>query len=712
MSASLTATLLLTAPACSDENGDDTAERSPEPSRTTEPAVPAWEVTTAPEEVTIDTAGATVSLRTAPFSMAVTDPTGAVVADAADGGPFVVRDGVVHPVADATVTSAEPEGVVLAVRFDDSSGGTLSLTPGAEESVRVELQAEDPTGVTEWGQTFALADGEAVYGLTERIVDDRDASEIHPVEAGTLDRRGERVTMWVTPTMSGYAPFHQSSKRWGMLVEGTMPGTYDIGATDPERFEVRYEVSPGTGGGSYLLLLGDHPAMLSQYTALTGRPPVPPEAVFTHWRGRDEEPVGPTASWHGVEMNASVAQDLAEYERRGLEPGIYHFDRPWAGGTQGYGELRFDPERFPNASAMLEAMHDAGWKAQVWMSPWVLDEAGATAEANGWLAPRSERALDLTNPEAVAWQQDRIVEFLEGPEGRFVDGLFLDRGDEPDVSSEHTDVYADGRTGREIHNAYPLLYAEAYREALDRARPDGSGWEIIRPAWAGTQAHALRWGGDTPSREGLTIPEVPNTGPSTDLGLRSVLVSMQRAAFMGTSWWGSDIGGYSPWADRDLYARWIQVGALSPLMRFHGQGGAPWRMTDGGPSTDAELADIYARYVRLHHSLAPYLRELGDEASETGLTPVRPLVFTWPDEPVAVDRWDEWTLGRDVLVAPVWRSGERSRTVWIPPGRWVDAWEQDTVVEGPAEITVEAPLDELPLFVREGSPVLDELAIP
>jgi alpha-D-xyloside xylohydrolase len=654
--------------------------------------------------VSIVTGDAEVVLAQAPFSMSVQDRTGPVVTSVPSAGPFLVRNGTRHAVATSRVVRASNRSVVLDVGFDDRSTGTLQLSPATGGSIRVALRAGDSSGVTGWGDVLGLAADEAIYGLTERIVDDRTASEIVPVEAGSLDRRGERVSMWVTPTMSGYAPFHQSSRRYGLLVDGTMPGVYDVGRADPGRLDLQFEVAPGSAGGSFHLFLGDHARILDQYTALTGRAPVPPPVVFRHWRGRDEEPVGPPATWHGIDINASVAADLTAYEQAGIPAGIYHFDRPWAVGTQGYGDFRFDPVRFPNAASMLREMRRSGWRVEVWVSPWVLDAAGAQARANGWLAPRSDRSLDLTNPHAVAWQQNRLLTFLHGPEGRFVDGLFLDRGDESDVSSEASDVYADGRTGREIHNAYPVLYARTYRTALEWARPDGDGFLMARPAYTGTQALAMRWGGDTPSREGITIPEVPNTGPSTDLGLRSVLISMQRAAFMGTPYWGSDIGGYSPWIDRDLYARWMEVGSVSPLMRFHGQGGTPWSVTGDG-SSDPELLGIYRRYVRLHHALTPYLERLAREANRTGMTLVRPLVFTWPGLPAAQNRWDEWTLGPDLLAAPVWRSGQRSRSVWIPPGEWVDTADRSRVVRGPAEITVDAPLATLPLFARRGSAV-------
>ena len=193
----------------------------------------------------------------------------------------------------------------------------------------------------------------------------------------------------------------------------------------------------------------------------------------------------------------------------------------------------------------------------------------------------------------------------------------------------------------------------------------------------------MTWGGDTHSREGVLIPERPDTGPSTDLGLRSVLVSLQRCAFMGLPYWGSDIGGYSDFGDREVFARWIEVGALSPLMRFHGKGtDAPWDMPTE-PKVDQEMIDIYRRYVVLHHALADYQQRLARDAHRTGAPLVRPLVFNYPNDPNVADRWDEWLLGNDLLVAPVWQSGARSRAVYLPKGKWVDFWDRSRVVRGP-----------------------------
>lgn len=641
-----------------------------------------------------------IRLRSSPFSITVVDGDGPI---SRSTGPYVVRDGERHGVTAARLDdNAGPDHMTFGLTFDDDHTGDLTLRHVTPETVAFELTLDDPAGVTGWGQRIDLAAGERIYGLTERTVSDLIDSEIEPTADGTLDRRGEVVTMSIVPTISAYAPFFHSSAGYGMLVDGTQPGSYDVGVTAPDVLDVEF----AGADASWHLFVGDHPTILREHTALTGRTPVPPDYVFRHWRGRDEFEVGPTVEYQGVELNAELADELRHYDELGLPvPGVFHLDRPWGTGPEGYGQLEFDPERWGDAQGMLQLLQDRGSHPFVWISNWAIGERGREARRLGYLAPGSDRALDFTNPDAAQWYRDGLTEFLAG-EGELVDGFFIDRGDEPDVPSDPDDVYADGRRGDEIHNAYPVLMQENVRRALDEARPE-DGFAIARAAYTGTQALVATWGGDTHSRDGFQIPEVPATGESTDLGLRSVLVSIQRAAFLGLPFWGSDIGGYSEFADREVYGRWIQVGALSPLMRFHGKGSdLPWDMPTE-PRDDAEMTEIYARYIRLHESLVPYLVDLAQEAHDTGLTPVRPLVFRWPDQPEAGDAWDQWLLGDDLLVAPVWRSGARARQVWFPPGRWVDVFDRDTVIEGPVTRRVQAPLDVLPLYAAEGSDVLD-----
>jgi alpha-D-xyloside xylohydrolase len=650
-----------------------------------------------------------VEIMLEPLAITMSATRGAIVGEVPAGGLYLKRGEASAPVP---VANAEPTDLArcalrLRATFADGTTGEVTLQAHAGDTVSVSLAFNDAT-ITHWGERLSTTPDELVYGLTERTVDDFGASELTPQAVGTLNRKGERVSMFVRPTISAYAPFYQSSKGYGLLVDGTMPGVYDLGASDPAVLSFEYEIDPQARAGRYFVFPGDHYAQSDAYSRLAGRPFVPPNEVFLHWRGRDVAEFGPPVAVDGVPVNPTIADDLLNYERYDIPVGIYHFDRPWAEGTVGYGAFRFDPQRFPDAEAMFDVMTRRGWTNQVWVSEWVLDERAARAREQGWIAPGSDRELDLTNPAAVRAFERELVAFLDGP-GRHVDGFFVDRSDEI-VPSDPDDVYHDGRNGRQIHNAYPVMLQRAVRRSVVDAR-GRDGWAIARAAYTGTARYSMTWGGDTHSREGVLIPEQPDTGPSTDLGLRSVLVSIQRSAFMGLPYWGSDIGGYSDFGDREVFARWIEVGAASPLMRFHGKGtDAPWDMPTE-PNVDQEMIDIYRRYVVLHHALAGYQQRLAREAHRTGAPLVRPLVFNYPDDPNVADRWDQWLLGDDLLVAPVWQSGARSRAVYLPEGKWVDFWDRSRVVEGRVELTEDVPLGKLPLFVKQGSRLLQSKAL-
>ena len=623
-----------------------------------------------------------------------------------DGGGLYLKrgaDAAPVPVARAEPAALRRCGLGLEATFADGTIGRVTIAAHGRDTFSLELAFDDPT-VTHWGERLATTEDELIYGLTERIVSDYRISELEPEEVGSLNRKGEIVEMYVRPTISAYAPYYHSSEGYGLLVDGTMPGVYDLGATDPAQLALEFELDPQAQAARYFVFAGDHYAINDAYSRLTGRPDLPPPIVFKHWRGRDEAVIGPPVEVDGVPLNPTIADDLTHYAEYDIPAGVYHFDRPWGIGTEGYGDFVFDEVRFPDPEAMLRLMRELGWRPTVWISEWALDGRAAEAREQGWLAPGSEREIDLTNPDAVRWLEDDIVEFLTRGPGRSVDGFFIDRTEEI-VPSEADDVFADGRNGRQLHNEYPVLLQQIVKRALDEARGP-KGWAIARAAYTGSAQYTMTWGGDTRSREGIAVPEQPDGGATTDLGLRSVLISLQRAAFLGLPFWGSDIGGYSNFGDREVFARWIQVGAASPLMRFHGKGtDAPWDMPTE-PRFDQEVLDIYRTYVELHHALQPYLVQLSKEAHRTGAPVARPLVYDYPGDPQVVDRWDQWLLGDDLLVAPVWQSGVRERSVYLPKGRWVDFWDRSQVHAGGRELTLDVPLDVLPLFVKQGSPLL------
>jgi alpha-glucosidase (family GH31 glycosyl hydrolase) len=631
-------------------------------------------------------------------------------------------DARIEAVTRVAAAAALPDGVELSLASSAGGAARLELRFSTERTARLELAPEDPATLVALGAAFASPADERIYGLTERLRDSPPIAEeagieipvddIRPPEVGGLDRRGERVEMLVRPTQSLYAPFFQSSRGFGLEVAGSAIGAFDLAASDPGIVSLRFEVGNAPESRRLVIHLIDgpgHPRILEEYAALHGAPFVPPRWAFHHWKWRGELPRGPVAELDGVTLNAEVVDDLVMYEELGFPPGVYLFDRPVLAGEYGFARFEWDEERLPHPREMLAALRRRGWRILLWSSLFACGsgpfDLGTEAFRRGFLAPGPAVAprcadvggqnfiLDPTNAEAARWFEDLLAGFVAAND---LDGVKLDRGEEH-IPTGATDVWADGRTGREVRNDYPTLQARLHHDAMARHRPDGDFLVFTRSGYTGTPRWAIAWGGDTAGSESF------GAGPGTDLGLRAAIIQQQRAAFLGYPVWGSDTGGYYPFKDRELFARWLEFSAYSGLMEIGGVGSrAPWAMPTE-PAYDEELIAIYRRFTTLRAELVPYLVAAAEEARARGLPLVRPLVFAWPDDPEVGDLWDEYLLGPDLLVAPVWRLGGRARSVYLPAGSWTDVRFPERTYTGPVRIEVEVPLDHIPVYRRGGA---------
>jgi alpha-D-xyloside xylohydrolase len=661
-----------------------------------------------------------VRVRANPYAIRIFHKGRLVTLEDRAGGVFYERDGVVHRLGAVRSVEKILAGASLAVATDEGQDATVTLRIIRRRTLEVAVTPPAPETVTAIGDRFRSPRNEVIYGLTERLRDspsiappaiDVPRDDVMPVAVGSLDRRGETVEMVVRPTFSLYAPFYQSSRGYGLVVAGTTFGRFDVAASDPRIVSFRFETgtTPESRRLVFHVLLGpDHATILDQYTALTGLAFVPPDWAFLNWRWRDELAAGPTAALDGVQVNAQVAEDVLMYERLGIPPGVYLFDRPVLEGEFGFARFVFDETRLPNSVSMLASLRARGYRIGTWSSTWACGsdpgDNGLEAQLFGFLAPGpggtphcadlggQNFILDPTSAGFSYWR-DKIRAFVEAYD---IDVIKLDRGEEH-IPSEATDVWADGRTGREVRNDYPNLQAALHNFALHAAK-DTDFVLFSRPGYTGTQRYAVFWGGDIPGSEQFGL------GAGTDLGLRSAIISQQRAAFMGFPIWGSDTGGYYEFRDREVFARWIEFSAFSGIMEIGGKGThAPWDMPTA-PAYDQEMIDIYRRYAQLRVRLLPYIVAAAAEA-ERGLPIVRPMPFFDRRDPKLRDLWDQYMFGPDLLVAPVWKVGERSRKVYLPRGRWRSYWSPGKVLRGRRTITVDAPLDTIPVFVRAGAQV-------
>ncbi len=461
----------------------------------------------------------------------------------------------------------------------------------------------------------------------------------------------------------------------GLVLDSRQRSRFLICSEDAGVLEIQAACELVSGGGCearLLVLPGPTPKdVVRRYTAIFHRPNPVPRWAFGPWVAFVGEPLDVAKA-----AQALVANDIAA-------TAVWDQD--------------FDDYGHPDLTAMAEALHGLGLRVLTYFNTFLKE--GTTeyeeAVARGFVPTREDESpyrfamitstatlVDLTNPEARDWMADRLRRAWD----RGVDGWMADYAEwiAPDMHLH------DGRTGVEYANLYPVDWARLNHEVLMEKRPDPeSALFFSRSGYLGSNEYLrVVWAGDQ-----LT---------SFDLldGLASVIPYGTSLGLSGVSAYGHDIAGYTgvvaPPSSKELYFRWTEVGAWSPVMRTH-RGltyDDNWNW-DSDPDTIA----LFRRYALLHLRLLPYLEALHAEAVATGVPAMRHAVLEFPEWEGAARAHHEYLLGPSVLVAPVVEEGATSRTVSLPPGVWY-AWEDATLAGD--TVTVKAPLEEVPVFLRAG----------
>jgi alpha-D-xyloside xylohydrolase len=311
-----------------------------------------------------------------------------------------------------------------------------------------------------------------------------------------------------------------------------------------------------------------------------------------------------------------------------------------------------------------------------------------------------EAFFDATNPGAreFVWSKAKQNYYDKG-----IHIFWLDEA-EPEYSAYDYDNYRY-HLGPvlQVGNLYPVKYAQTFYEGMAREGQKDI-LNLIRCAWAGSQRFGtLLWSGDI---------------DTTFESLRNQLAIGLTIGLSGIPWWTTDIGGFSGGdqndpAYRELLIRWFQFGAFCPVFRLHGdrKNGIPWDNArqipgSGGPnevwSYGEQAYDILSANIRMRERMLPYIAELMREAHEKGAPPMRPVFYDFPKDNAAWSVEDEFMFGPDVLVAPILSLGQRKRQVYLPAGaRWKQAYT-GKVFEGGQTVEADAPLERLPVFIRDG----------
>jgi alpha-glucosidase (family GH31 glycosyl hydrolase) len=433
-------------------------------------------------------------------------------------------------------------------------------------------------------------------------------------------------------------------------------------------------------------------ALVQRNAEIVGLPPVPPMWLFGVWKTSVGGPAEVQAEMQRLrDMKVPVSA-------------VFAFDAVDSEANLGWPFVTFAGRQagsYPDPRGFTDSLHAMGLKVlnyftadfhvdrRNYLEPATHGFLVKTQDGRVYIHPGFQVAwLDYSDPDAVVWwtrSWQRALNDLG------YDGGMLDLGEliPADASLE------DGTTGLQSHNRYPLLYAQSAWQAASQARPDGDFALLLRSGALGAQSfQSAQWNGDA-----LMRWQAPD-------GLASMVPAALSFGLSGFPFWHTEVAGYvqsdlSHDDERELWLRWVQLASWTSLLRDH--------LGDHQRSPidvwlDDGTINAFRGAARVHASLLPYLYSLAAEASQTGVPIMRYLPMEVPDDPRAWQEEQSYFLGPHFLVAPVVEAGATTRTVYLPPGEWVDYW-RGTIYAGGRQVTVPAPVDASgpPVFARAGA---------
>ncbi|WP_405633012.1 alpha-xylosidase [Streptomyces sp. NBC_01174] len=572
------------------------------------------------------------------------------------------RDGAVTELTSGPLTLRTDDDGPWGITFLDGDGRRLTGVDPKGTAF-----ATTPDGVHHMIAQLALDVGENVYGLGERFT--------------PYVKNGQSVDIWQADggTSSELAykniPFYLSSRGYGVFVNHPGKVSFEVGSESVG--QVQFSVEDQSL--EYYIVAGPTPKdVLSRYTALTGRPALPPAWSFGLWL---------TTSFCTSYDEATVTSFVDGMAERGIPLSVFHFDCFWMREYQ-WSDFLWDPEVFPDPEGMLARLKERGLRISMWINPYIAQKSALFAEgaAHGYLVKRPNgdiwqwdlwqpgmALVDFTDPAARAWYADKLRALLD----QGVDCFKTDFGERIPTDV----VWHDGSDPERMHNYYAQIYNRTVFELLEKERGTGEAVLFARSATAGGQQFPVHWGGDC-FASFTAMAESLRGGLSLSLS--------------GFGFWSHDIGGFEGTPDPAVFKRWLAFGLLSSHSRLHGNVSyrVPWEFGE-------EAVDVARKFTLLKHRLMPYLYGVAAEAHRTGVPVMRPMLAEFPGDPASRTLDRQYMLGPDLLVAPVFtEDGEVE--YYVPEGTWTSLLTGERVT-GPAWRHERHGFDSLPLLVRDGA---------
>jgi alpha-D-xyloside xylohydrolase len=549
---------------------------------------------------------------------------------------------------------------------------------------------------------------EGFYGLGEYFdsVDHRGKVRAMQMELDLISESASNEAHVPVPLLLG-------TRGWGLFVPCPYAGSFAVAHDAPDVVEATFGTGTASAEGLSFYLFGEeHPLDLTRhYYELTGFPGLPARWALGPWVWRDEN-----------DDQAQVESDLNAIRDLDLATTGYWIDRPYATAVNTFD---FEPSQFPDPAAMVQTMHDLGFRTALWHTPYLDDEHPATealrneAVANGYYPLESGvdlnhwgTLLDLSNPEAAAWWQSLLQYYLD----LGVEGFKLDYAEDIVAGMTLARIpwrFADGTDERTMHSQFQRYYHQTYRELL----PESGAFLLCRAGTYGDQQNGvIIWPGDLDSNFAKHYETMQDDGESYVAvgGLPASVIAGLTLGPSGFPFYGADTGGYRHCPpDKETFTRWFEQTALSSVMQVGTScNDVAWEASSE-TGFDQEMLDWYRQYTRLHLRLFPYLWSYANRLLIDGRPLQRALGLAHPELGVHPD--DVYLLGDELLVAPVVERDARERLVPLPEGTWVH-WFTGRTVRGAGQVTQAAPLGSLPLYLRAGGivpllrPTIDTLS--
>jgi len=596
---------------------------------------------------TLESSALRIELNASPYSYRVIErSTGETLVSETGATTFTENKYAVRNVSDITKANGNMRAILHLEGTSEPAQITFTFT--RPEIVQVLLTFKN--GVPAEIREEFTDQGEHYYGIWEMPF------------GGNIDNRGadhDFLGMRHQPDVnysSARAPFYLTSNKYGVYIESTAKGHFTIAQAGKTSFsffgtQLKYHVIYGPS----------YADLLNRYNRLAGPATMPPTWAFGSIWWRDDN--------HDDLRGATNAQEkvIADADRlRALHipAGAIWLDRPFGTGEMGWGNMDFDAS-FPDPHEMIRDLNDRGMNLLLWIANRAWNQLLVEGAARRYLYFGKGSAADMQLPGAYTWFKDKLNEYVR----LGVKGYKIDRGEEDELPLSDENLNA-------------ILFPKMAAEGLSEVH--GSDYfTFTRNANDTARKYTAIWNGDTRS-----------TFPGLEVSLKNAL----RSGAINFPMWGSDTGGYIRVPEKELFARWLEFSAYSPMMEILiGPKRTIW------DDYDDELIEIAKTYVAAHHDLIPYTRSHLYQATQTGMPVMRSLAFAYPRDTSFNDMWDEYLYGSSILVAPVTAAKATSRNVYLPAGRWMNYNDKRTVYDGMKTVMVPAPLGTIPLFVREGA---------